>query len=112
MHDILKDLAPDSELRFSFLSAAQKFNMIDDKQYAPVVVCYEEGERLIETLKKVSPERWLTRKLQRYAVNLPKYLHSKLYNERAILEVHPEIFLFRCAGQCIIPSFVSVQINP
>jgi CRISPR-associated endonuclease/helicase Cas3 len=93
MHDILKDLAPDSELRFSFLSAAQKFNMIDDKQYAPVVVCYGEGERLIETLKKVGPERWMMRRLQRYVVNLPRYVHSKLYNQGAIIEAHPGIFI-------------------
>lgn len=93
MHDILKDLVPDSELRFSFLSAAQKFNMIDDKQYAPVVVCYSEGERLVETLKKMGPERWLMRKLQRYVVNLPKYVHSKLYNQGAIIEAHPGIFI-------------------
>ncbi|MBU1152431.1 CRISPR-associated helicase Cas3' [bacterium] len=92
-YDILKDLATDSELRFSFLSAAQKFKLIDDKQYSPVIVCYEEGKKLIEWLKKLGPERWLMRKLQRYIVNLPKYIHKKLHNEGAIMEVHPGIFV-------------------
>ncbi|MBI1811671.1 MAG: CRISPR-associated helicase Cas3' [Nitrospirae bacterium] len=92
-HEIMKDLAIDKELRFSFLSAAQKFKMIDDKQYAPVIVCYEEGERLIEMLKKLSPERWLMRKLQRYVVNLPKYGHAKLYKDGAIIEAHPGIYI-------------------
>ena len=92
-HDILRDLAPDRELRFSFLSAAQKFKLIDDKQYAPVIVCYEEGEKLIEQLKRIGPERWLMRKIQRYIVNLPKYVHTKLRNEGAIMEVHPGIFV-------------------
>jgi CRISPR-associated endonuclease/helicase Cas3 len=90
---ILQDLAPDSELRFSFLSAAQKFKLIDDKQYALVIVRYKEGEELIGLLKKKGPERWLMRKLQRYVVNVPRYLHTKLLSERAIVEVHPGIFV-------------------
>lgn len=92
-HGILKDLATDGELRFSFYTAAQKFKLIDDKQYAPVIVCYEEGGRLIEQLKRFGPERWLMRKLQRYVVNLPRYVHMKLRNEGAIMEVHPGIFV-------------------
>lgn len=92
-HGILKDLATDGELRFSFYTAAQKFKLIDDKQYAPVIVCYEEGEKLIEQLKKIGLERWLMRKLQRYVVNLPRYIHTKLHTEGAIIEVHPGIFV-------------------
>ncbi len=92
-HDILKDIAPDRELRFSFFSAAQKFKLIDDKQYSPVIVRYDEGEELLGLLKKKGLERWLMRKLQRYVVNLPKYVHAKLYNEGAIMEVHSGIFV-------------------
>lgn len=92
-HDILKDIAPDRELRFSFFSAAQKFKLINDKQYSPVIVRYDEGEELLGLLKKKGLERWLMRKLQRYVVNLPKYVHAKLYNEGAIMEVHPGIFV-------------------
>lgn len=92
-YNILKDLAADGELRFSFLSAAWKFKLIDESQYAPVIVCYEEGSQLIETLKRLGPEKWLMRKLQRYVVNLPKYVHAKLYNEGAIIEAHPGIFI-------------------
>jgi CRISPR-associated endonuclease/helicase Cas3 len=92
-HGILKDLATDGELRFSFYTAAQKFKLIDDSRYAPVIVRYEEGERLTGMLKKLGPERWLMRKLQRYVVNLPRYVHTKLRNEGAIMEVHPGIFV-------------------
>lgn len=92
-YNILKDLVADGELRFSFLSAAWKFKLIDESQYAPVIVCYEEGSQLIETLKRLGPEKWLMRKLQRYVVNLPKYIHAKLYNEGAIIEAHPGIFI-------------------
>ena len=97
-HEILKDLATDKDLRFSFFSAAKKFKLIDDSKYAPVIVCYEEGERLIEMLKKIGPERWLMRRLQRYVVNLPKYVHAKLYNEGAIIEAHPGIFIQVCGA--------------
>lgn len=92
-HNILKDIAPDSELRFSFYTAAQKFKLIDDKEYAPVIVCYEEGGKLIEQLKRVGIERWLMRKIQRYVVNLPRYVHTKLRNEGAIMEAYPGIFI-------------------
>ena len=92
-HGILKDLAPDSELRFSFLSASRKFKIIDESQYAPVIVSYEDGGRLIEMLKRRGHERWLMRKLQRYVVNLPKYIHTKLYSEGAIVEAQPGIFV-------------------
>ncbi|MBI5406486.1 MAG: CRISPR-associated helicase Cas3' [Nitrospirae bacterium] len=92
-HDILKDLETDSGLRFSFYTAAKKFKLIDDKQYAPVIVRYGEGEMLTGLLKKKGPERWLMRKLQRYVVNLPVYVHKKLHNEGAISEVHPGIFV-------------------
>ena len=92
-HGILKDLESDSELRFSFYSAAQKFHLIDDKQSAPVIVRYEEGKELIGLLKKKGPERWLMRKLQRYVVNLPIYVHRKLCDEDAVVEVHSGIFV-------------------
>jgi CRISPR-associated endonuclease/helicase Cas3 len=92
-YDILKDLTTDGELRFSFLSAAQKFKLIDESLYAPVIVCYEEGSQLIEMLKRLGPERWIMRKLQRYIVNLPKHIHSKLYSEGSIIEAHPGIFV-------------------
>lgn len=92
-HGILKDLAPDKELRFSFFSAAQKFKLIDDKQYAPVIVRYEKGEELIGMLKNKGPERWLMRKIQRYIVNLPRYVHTKLRTEGAIIETYPGIFV-------------------
>ena len=91
--NILKDLAPDSGLRFSFYTAAKKFKLIDDKRYAPVIVRYAEGEMLIGLLKKKGPERWLMRRLQRYVVNLPVYVHKKLHNEGAISEVNPGIFV-------------------
>jgi CRISPR-associated endonuclease/helicase Cas3 len=92
--NILSDLAPDDELRFSFRSAALNFHLIDQGLHKPVIVAYgDEGRNVINTLKRLKPERRLLRRLQRYTVNLPKYLHDRLRGEGAIIEIHPEIFI-------------------
>jgi len=90
---ILGMLANDPELRISFRTAAERFRLIDENAYAPVLVHYGKGSRLIETLRHQGPERWLLRQLQRYVVNLPRYVHTKLLAEGAIEEVHPGIFV-------------------
>lgn len=92
-HGILQDLASDPELRFSFRTAASKFHLIDEAAQAPVLVRYGEGAKHIADLEKIGPERWLLRKLQRYVVNLPRYLHQKLLERGEIREIHPGIFI-------------------
>ncbi len=90
---ILQYLAKDPELRFSFRTAAAKFRLIDDSQQAPVLVRYGDGTELIEVLRKTGPDRWLLRKLQRYVVNLPRYIHSRLLAEGSIRELYPGIYV-------------------
>lgn len=89
---ILKDLAADSQLRFSFRTAAKNFRIIDESGQAPVLVRYGEGGRLIECLKKTGPERWLMRRLQRYVVNLPVYVHKSLLESGTIREIFQGIY--------------------
>ena len=91
--DILKDLMGDREFRFSFHTAARKFKMIDDTRQESLVVAYHEGANLIAALEKRPPDRYLLRKLQRYIVNLPRYLHDKLVTDGAIRLIHPGIFV-------------------
>ena len=87
-------LGNDPELRISFRTAAEKFRLIDEGTYAPVLVHYgEKGSGFIEQLRRQGPERWLLRQLQRYVVNLPRHVHGKLVTEGAIEEVHPGIFV-------------------
>lgn len=92
-HQILKVLQPDPELRFSYRTASEKFHLIDESLQAPVIVRYGDAIDLIRILKQDGPTRWLLRRLQRYIVNLPRRLHSKLREERAIEEMHPGIFV-------------------
>lgn len=87
--DLLKN---DKHLKFSFRTAARKFQLIDESAQAPVIVQFENDE-LLTLLQHKGPERWLLRKLQRYVVNLPRYLHGRLLSEGAIREIHPGIFM-------------------
>ncbi len=92
-HDILGDLQAGGGLEIRFRTAANKFHIIDEAGQAPVLVRYGEGGKLIDVLAHKGPERWLLRKLQRYTVNLPRHIHSKLTDEGALLEVSPGIFV-------------------
>jgi CRISPR-associated endonuclease/helicase Cas3 len=92
--NILRDLKADDQFRFSFRTAAANFKLIDDRHQAPVIVKYgEEGAKLVEQLTRLGPERWLLRKLQRYAVNLPRHLHDRLRMDGVIREIHAGIFI-------------------
>lgn len=92
-HAILKDLAPDGEFRFSFRTAARKFKIIDDSRQASVIVAYGAGADLISELERREPDRCLMRRLQRYIVNLPRYLHDKLISEGSIRLIHDGIYI-------------------
>jgi CRISPR-associated endonuclease/helicase Cas3 len=91
--DILSDLQADGNFQFSFRTAAGKFQIIDDACQAPVLVQYGEGAKFIALLEKRGPERWLMRKLQRYTINIPRYLHDRLKTDGGIREVYPGIYV-------------------
>jgi len=89
---VLDDLR-DGECRFAFRTAARKVRLIDESTYAPVVVLYGEGAKLVGLLESQGPERWVLRRLQRYVVNLPRRVHRKLVEAGAIREVHSDLFV-------------------
>jgi CRISPR-associated endonuclease/helicase Cas3 len=92
--NIMELLGNDPELRISFRTAAERFRLIDEGAYAPVLVHYgEKGSKLIELLRWQGPERWILRQAQRYVVNLPRYVHGRLLADSAIEEIHPGIFV-------------------
>lgn len=92
-HQILADLKMSRDFRCSFRTAAEKFQIIDDSQQAPVVVNYSDGADLIKILEESKPERWLLRELQRYTVHIPRWIHTALVDDAAIQEIHPGIFI-------------------
>jgi CRISPR-associated endonuclease/helicase Cas3 len=79
-----------------FRCVAEKFRLIDDEEGATVIVRYssptssENVLALIAKLESEGPQRWLLRKLQRYAVSL--YRHDV---ERLLCQGD-----LRCAAKC------------
>ncbi|MDO8445418.1 MAG: CRISPR-associated endonuclease Cas3'' [Deltaproteobacteria bacterium] len=90
--NIVDLLRNDANLEIRFREAAKKFQLIDEAAQGQVIVRYRNDD-LIKLLEKGQPERWLLRKLQRYVVNLPRYLHGRLAQSGAIREIHPGIFI-------------------
>ena len=95
-HDITELLKPqggnDDPLKVQFRTAAQRFRLIDESGYRSILVRYEGSPALIGRLQKEGPERWLMRKLQRYAVSLPESQFQKLLNNGDIIEIYPGMF--------------------
>ncbi len=92
-HDIYGLLVQDAKgMEFQFRTAAEKFRYIDDADSQPILVWWNDSRSLISKLKNDGPERWLMRKLQRYAVNLPRRMVEKLVLTDEVREVWPGIF--------------------
>jgi CRISPR-associated endonuclease/helicase Cas3 len=91
---IVSLLTPDDyvDCGIQFQTAADNFRIIDDTMQRTILVPYGEGENLIDLLKKNGPERWILRKLQRYAVNIYTRDFSVLHIRGVLIEVCPEIF--------------------
>lgn len=94
---IKKLLIPDgASLGIQFRSAAEVFRIIDDRLQRTILVPYGEGERLIEKLKRLGPERRLLRSLQRYSVNIYLDQFNKLLSRGSIEEIYPGMFALVC----------------
>jgi len=90
---IIKLLKPDpDECGIQFRTAAEKFRIIDDTMQRTILVPYKDGEGLIQMLKTKGPERWLLRKLQRYAVNIYARDFAFLHSRGSVTEVSPGIY--------------------
>lgn len=77
---------------FYFRTAAERFRIIDDESQRSVLVRYGEGDKLIDQLKSIGPNRSLMRKLQRYSVNIYDYDFKKMLQQGKIEEIHPRIY--------------------
>ena len=67
-----------SSLNFQFRTAAQKFNIIDDRRQVSIVVWYDgekmNSKELIKTLRFAGPSLELMRQFQRFTVSIPERL--------------------------------------
>ena len=95
---ILKLLQPDGQdCGIQFRSAADAFRIIDDRLQRTILVPYGEGEKLIEQLKALGPERRLLRKLQRYVVNVYLDQFNVMQDRGSLNEIVPGVFALTCA---------------
>jgi CRISPR-associated endonuclease/helicase Cas3 len=93
LKEIISLLNPEMpECSIHFRTAAERFRIIDDSLQKTVLVRYDEGRGLINLLKSKGPERWLLRKLQRYAVNIYNDDFKQMRQRGAIEEVQPNIY--------------------
>jgi CRISPR-associated endonuclease/helicase Cas3 len=91
--DIQRLLTADG-IAISFRTAADRFKLIDDGWQETVFVSYgEEGATLLDQLRRHGPERWLMRKLQRYAVSINKKDRDRLQRDGFLDEPWPGIYL-------------------
>lgn len=90
IHELLTQDARDCQIQFR--TVAEKFKLIDDSAYQTILVRYGNNEVLLGKLEKDGPQRWLMRKLQRYSVNLPKYLFAQLEKQGDVREIWQGIY--------------------
>ena len=87
--DIGDSLWKDAQsMKFQFATAARDFRLIDDKNAQTILVEYKDGCNLINQLKRIGPEPWLMRKLQRYAVSVNERDFSEIRKAGLIVELH------------------------
>lgn len=79
----LEDLTPSDTtmLDVAFRSVGNAFRLIDNQDQRPVFVRFADGEKLIEKLRRIGPNRGLLRKLQRYTVNLHSRVVEKMQDD-------------------------------
>ncbi|MFZ2217923.1 MAG: CRISPR-associated endonuclease Cas3'', partial [Rhodoferax sp.] len=84
-------------LSVQFRSAAEAFRLIDDADFATVVVRYaeqsDEIEKLLGILSAEGPQRWLMRKLQRYTVTIDKWVADKMLAQGSLTLPMPGLYM-------------------
>ncbi len=87
-------------LAVNFRTAAEKFKLIQDEDSAPVIVRYrgvdgndDKVDKLLSTLKKDGPKRWLMRQLQRYTVTIHNREAMKLLSQGDVAEAIPGLYV-------------------
>ncbi|TCO81479.1 CRISPR-associated Cas3 family helicase [Plasticicumulans lactativorans] len=105
--DICTMLQPDSQLGVRLRDAAEAFRLIDNEEsgYRTIYVHYpppapgdddgREIKKLLATLAKEGPERWLMRRLQRYAVSLPPWYFQQLLANGDLDQLRPDLYALR-----------------
>jgi CRISPR-associated endonuclease/helicase Cas3 len=79
-------------MQYQFREAAAAFRMIPDSS-VPVLVRYGGNGPLLDELRATGPTRLLMRRLQRYAVGVPRDMIPSLFERGFVEEMHPGVFV-------------------
>ncbi len=79
------------ECSMAFRTAAARFRLIDESTHA-IVVPYNDGAAMIDSLKTNGPDWRLLRKLQRYSVNIYDQEFDQMLKRGSLLEASPGVF--------------------
>ncbi len=79
-------------LQYQFREAAAAFQMIPDASVS-ILVRYGGNEQLLDELRVAGPHRTLMRRLQRFAVGVPRGALASLLDRGFVEEIHPGIFV-------------------
>ena len=95
---IRKLLTANRELAVNFRTAAEVFQLIDDRDSALVIVRYEprcdDIEKWLALLASQGPARWLMRKLQRLTVSIPQRDANRMLAQGSLaLTIMPGLYL-------------------
>lgn len=88
--NLVKDVNPDGNVQFR--TAAKEFQMIRDASI-PIIVCFGNNDKTIDTLRFAGPSRDVMRALQRYTVSVKQNIADRLLAEGRIEEVQDGIFV-------------------
>jgi CRISPR-associated endonuclease/helicase Cas3 len=92
-HGILGLLRTDARrMDIQFRTAAERFRLVDESGYCPVIVDWGRGASLIRQLKRDGPERLGMRRLQRFIVSVPAHQVRKLQAGGDVEELLPGLF--------------------
>jgi len=78
---------PADPMHYQFREAASAFQMIDGYMQVPIIVRYNENDKLINSLRAIGPKRDIMRLLQRYTVNVPRQRITDLLQKGMIEEM-------------------------
>lgn len=81
-----------TECCIQFRTAAERFHIIDDAGIQILIPYNDNVEKLINTLRKDGPDRWVLRKLQRYSVTVYENELQQLRDKGAVEEIYPGIY--------------------
>lgn len=92
-HGILSLLGKNAGvLDIQFREAGDRFRLIEESGYQPVLVGWEKGADLLREFRHREPDRGLFRRAQRYVVTLPPWQLGPLVQAGALAEIAPGLF--------------------